>query len=223
MLDWKQWCKDAYRGQIDPSSAHSAAPAGAWRNPVAQHTIGIGKEDKLPLSLCCLNQSVRFSIAHTHTLFFFYLSYHHALFFGSPYFLSKQQVTLWFWGLVCGICLAVWLLLFLFIGEAIACPLGPRTLRSSASSGCSPAHTTDDDRGRAVGQEDICVVLRLLRVAEQEAVTGAQGIERGLRGSAALGLHCCWGSSRELGLLWQSIQFRETKKSLNEPSIPACF
>lgn len=43
---------DAYRGQICPSSVHSAAPAGAWQNLVAQHTDrGRGGEDRSLLSL----------------------------------------------------------------------------------------------------------------------------------------------------------------------------
>ena len=42
--------EDAYRARIDPSSGHSAAPAGAWRNPAAQHTDR-GREDRSRLSL----------------------------------------------------------------------------------------------------------------------------------------------------------------------------
>lgn len=58
MLDWKWRCKDAYHGQIDPSSVHSAAPAGAWWNLVAQHTDrGIGKEDELLPSFHCTHTS----------------------------------------------------------------------------------------------------------------------------------------------------------------------
>lgn len=90
------------------------------------------------------------------------------------------------------------LLLFVFVREAVAGPLGPGTLQTPVSLGCSPADATDDDGGRAVCQEDVCVVFRLLGVAEQEAVAGAQRIERGLRGRAALGLHFCKGRKKKV-------------------------
>lgn len=123
--------------------------------------------------------------------------------------MSKKQISLRFGSLPRGIAQAsvrvlpaptrrIGLLLFLLVvlREAVAGPLRRGTLQAPVALGCSPADATDDDGGRAVCQEDVRVVFRLLGVAEQEAVAGAQGIERGLRGSAALGLHFCKGGRR---------------------------
>lgn len=176
MLDWKRRSKDAYLDRIDPSSVHSAAPAGAWRNPVAQHTDREkAREDKSLLSLgsACMSETVRrpFSCSVIFPVTTLCL-------LSPPYLLSKQQVALWFWrptcrlrhiqadvSRPCALLRPVRLLLLLFVGEAVARPLGAGTLRPSVSRGCCPTHAPDDDRGRAVSQEDVRVVLRLLRVA----------------------------------------------------------
>lgn len=118
------------------------------------------------------------------------------------YLLSKQQISLWFCSLPRRISLpqadvsrfaaTLWpvrVLLFLFVGEAVTRPLWPGTVWPPISTCWRAARPPDDDRWRAVCQEDVCVVLCLLWIAEQEAVTGAQGIKGGLRGGAALRLH----------------------------------
>lgn len=125
--------------------------------------------------------------------------------------MSKQQVSLRLRGPPGGVAQAparllpapsrrVGLLLFLLllVREAVAGPLGGGALQAPVALGGGPADAADDDaRGgggaAAVRQEDIGVVLRLLRVAEQEAVAGAQRVEGGLGGGAALGLHVCKG------------------------------
>lgn len=182
----------AYHGQICPSSVHSATPAEAWQIPAAQHTGGARREDELLEGwsyYALLSESLALHIPIVYWNF--------SLHFNISYLLSKQQISLRLWGLACRFpvvqanvrCLvdAFWLVwLFLFIGEAVTCPL-----RSPFSGNPCPTRPTDHDRGRTVCEEDVCVVLCLFWVAEQEAVAGAQGVKGGLWGRAALGLHCC--------------------------------